>query len=30
MLTLYEAALSSYEEELRLANAGAVGTGVAH
>lgn len=30
VLTLYEAALSSYEEELRLANAGAVGTGVAH
>lgn len=30
MLTLYEAALSSYEEELRLANAGAVGIGVAH
>ena len=30
MLTLYEAALSSYEEEQRLANAGAVGTGVAH
>ena len=30
MLTLYEAALSSYEEELRLVNAGAVGTGVAH
>ena len=30
MLTLYEAALSSYEEELRLANAGAMGTGVAH
>ena len=29
MLTLYEAALSSYEEEQRLANAGAVGTGVA-
>lgn len=30
MLTLYEAALSSYEEEQRLANAGAMGTGVAH
>ena len=30
MLTLYEAALSSYEEEQRLANAGAVGIGVAH
>lgn len=30
MLTLYEAALSSYEEEQRLANASAVGTGVAH
>lgn len=30
MLTLYEAALSSYEEELRLANAGAVGIGMAH
>ena len=30
MLTLYEAALSSYEEEQRLANAGALGTGVAH
>ena len=29
MLTLYEAALSSYEEEQRLANASAVGTGVA-
>mgnify|MGYP000845834512 CR=1 FL=1 len=29
MLTIYEAALSSYEEEQRLANAGAVGTGVA-
>ena len=29
MLTLYEAALSSYEEEQRLANAGVVGTGVA-
>ena len=28
-LTLYEAALSSYEEEQRLANASAVGTGVA-
>ena len=30
MLTLYEAALSSYEEEQRLANAGAVGIGMAH
>ena len=30
MLTLYEAALSSYEEEQRLANAGAMGTGVVH
>ena len=30
MLTLYEAALSSYEEELRLANASAVGIGMAH
>ena len=30
VLTLYEAALSSYEEELRLANAGAVGIGMAH
>ena len=29
MLTLYEAALSSYEEEQRLANAGAVGIGMA-
>ena len=29
MLTLYETALSSYEEEQRLANVGAVGTGVA-
>ena len=29
MLTLYEAALSSYEEEQRLANASAVGTGMA-
>ena len=30
VLTLYEAALSSYEEEQRLANAGAVGIGMAH
>lgn len=30
MLTLYEAALSSYEEEQRLANAGAVSIGMAH
>mgnify|MGYP001012490118 CR=1 FL=1 len=30
MLTLYEAALSSYEEEQRLANADAVGIGMAH
>ena len=30
MLTLYEAALSSYEEEQRLANAGALGIGMAH
>ena len=30
MLTIYEAALSSYEEEQRLANAGTVGTSVAH
>ena len=30
MLTLYEAALSSYEEEQRLANAGAVSIGRAH
>lgn len=30
MLMLYEAALSSYEEEQRLANAGAAGIGMAH